>query len=105
MDIFFVIYMFCPYLLLPLMIPAWIYLFALILLTIVCACFWKRRVLRTVCIVISLLIVIPFWGLRAMCSLPSGKDSIFDAEDEWGGCTELWIPKEGSSVYLFKFTE
>jgi hypothetical protein len=31
--------------------------------------------------------------------------SVFEADDGWGGHIELWVPKEGSIVYLFKFTE
>ena len=31
--------------------------------------------------------------------------SVYQDYDEYGGSIELWISKEGSGVYLFKFTE
>ena len=35
----------------------------------------------------------------------TGPYSVFDADDRYGDRIELWVPKEGSSVYLFKFSE
>ena len=42
--------------------PAWVSLIPLTLLTIVCICLWKQAVIRYVCIVLGILIAIPFLG-------------------------------------------
>ena len=42
----------------------------------------------------------PWWWPKS-----TGSYCVYQGDDGFGGSTELWIPKEGSSVYLFKFTE
>ena len=59
MEFFFRIYMFLLFLT---FIPVWVSLIPLILLTIVCVRFWKQVAIRNVCIVIGILIAIPFLG-------------------------------------------
>jgi len=42
----------------------------------------------------------PWWWLKSI-----GPYSVYQGDDGYGGSIELWISKEGSTVYLFKFTE
>ena len=59
MEFLFLIYMFILFLT---FIPVWVSLIPLVLLTIVCVRFWKQVAIRNVCIVIGILIAIPFVG-------------------------------------------
>lgn len=58
-------------------IPVWVYLVPLIILTIICIRFWKRKVLRSACIVLCLLIAIPFLWIQVYIRL--GGDSRFES--------------------------
>jgi|GEM_PF-1370827 len=42
----------------------------------------------------------PWWWPKSV-----GPYSVYQGDDGYGGSIELWISKEGYSVYLFKFTE